>query len=38
MTERSQESLPFIATFSRRVEAEFTAGQVSSDGRDDAYV
>ena len=32
MTECSQESFHFAAHFSRRVEAGFTAGQVSSDG------
>jgi hypothetical protein len=32
MTECSQESFSFTAHFSRRVEARFTAGQVSSDG------
>jgi hypothetical protein len=32
MTECSQESFPFTAHFSRRVEAGFTAGQVSTDG------
>jgi len=32
MTECIQESFRFTAHFSRRVEAEFTAGQVSSDG------
>ena len=32
MTECNQESFSFTAHFSRRVEAEFTAGQVSSDG------
>ncbi|MFZ1122062.1 MAG: IS1380 family transposase [Candidatus Binataceae bacterium] len=32
MTECNQETFPFTAHFSRRVEAEFTAGQVSSDG------
>ena len=32
MTECSQESFSFAAHFSRRVEAGFTAGQVSSDG------
>ena len=32
MTERIQESFSFIAQFSRRVQAEFTAGRVSSDG------
>lgn len=32
MTECSQESFRFAAHFSRRVEAGFTAGQVSSDG------
>ena len=32
MTECSQESFSFTAHFSRRVEAGFTAGQVSSDG------
>ena len=32
MTECNQESFTFTAHFSRRVEAEFTAGRVSSDG------
>ena len=32
MTECNQESFSFTAHFSRRVEAGFTAGQVSSDG------
>jgi hypothetical protein len=32
MTECNQETFSFAAHFSRRVEAEFTAGQVSSDG------
>jgi hypothetical protein len=32
MTERNQESFAFAAHFSRRVEAAFTAGQVSTDG------
>jgi hypothetical protein len=32
MTECTQETFGFTAHFSRRVEAEFTAGQVSSDG------
>jgi hypothetical protein len=32
MTECTQESFSFAAHFSRRVEAGFTAGQVSSDG------
>ena len=32
MTECSQESFSFTAHFSRRVEAGFTAGQVSTDG------
>ena len=32
MTECNQERFSFAAHFSRRVEAEFTAGQVSSDG------
>jgi Transposase DDE domain group 1 len=32
MTECSQETFTFTAHFSRRVEAGFTAGQVSSDG------
>src|SRR5512146_1764617 len=32
MTECTQESFTFTAHFSRRVQAEFTAGQVSSDG------
>jgi hypothetical protein len=32
MTECSQESFSFTAHFSRRVEAEFSAGRVSSDG------
>jgi len=32
MTECNQETFAFTAHFSRRVEAEFTAGQVSSDG------
>lgn len=32
MTECNQETFPFTAHFSRRVEAEFTAGRVSSDG------
>ena len=32
MTECSQESFAFTAHFSRRVEAAFTAGQVSTDG------
>ena len=32
MTECTQESFRFTAHFSRRVEAEFTAGRVSSDG------
>jgi hypothetical protein len=32
MTECSQESFSFTAHFSRRVEARFTAGQLSSDG------
>ena len=32
MTECIQESFSFTAHFSRRVEAGFTAGQVSSDG------
>jgi len=32
MTECNQETFPFAAHFSRRVEAGFTAGQVSSDG------
>ena len=32
MTECIQERFAFTAHFSRRVEAEFTAGQVSSDG------
>ena len=33
MTEFSQETFSFAPHFSRRVEAGFTAGQVSSDGR-----
>src|ERR1700690_2726076 len=32
MTECNQESFSFTAHFSRRVQAEFTAGRVSSDG------
>ena len=32
MTECNQETFAFTAHFSRRVEAGFTAGQVSSDG------
>ena len=32
MTECNQETFSFAAHFSRRVEAGFTAGQVSSDG------
>ena len=32
MTECTQETFGFTAHFSRRVEAGFTAGQVSSDG------
>ncbi len=32
MTECNQETFAFTAHFSRRVEADFTAGQVSSDG------
>ena len=32
MTECIQESFSFTAHFSRRVQAEFTAGRVSSDG------
>src|SRR6516225_7105105 len=32
MTECTQEAFPFTAHFSRRVEAGFTAGHVSSDG------
>jgi len=32
MTECNQEAFSFAAHFSRRVEAGFTAGQVSSDG------
>jgi hypothetical protein len=32
MTECTQETFAFAAHFSRRVEAEFTAGQVSTDG------
>ena len=32
MTECSQETFSFAAHFSRRVEAEFTAGHVSTDG------
>ena len=32
MTECTQESFSFAAHFSRRVEAGFTGGQVSSDG------
>ncbi len=32
MTECSQETFAFTAHFSRRVEASFTAGQVSTDG------
>ncbi len=32
MTECNQETFSFTAHFSRRVEAGFTAGQVSSDG------
>ena len=32
MTECNQETFPFTAHFSRRVQSEFTAGRVSSDG------
>ena len=32
MTECNQESFSFTAHFSRRVQAELTAGRVSSDG------
>jgi hypothetical protein len=32
MTERNQEAFAFTAHFSRRVQAEFTVGRVSSDG------